>query len=141
MIVSLCVFGFGPVAKNFLEKFRALRNYGLRFRIHVMMVSDVKNHPEVAPNSEGYLKLNDEYIEDEALAIAILDDFEWLRESGYEGHDVIVDCSDEGDDFAEEIEYQMSTNSDMLFYKCTELDAVDATIEALVEEIAERPHR
>lgn len=141
MLVSLCVFGFGPVAKDFLEKFRSLDNYGTRFRVHVMMVSDVDNHPEVAPNSEGYLKLNDEYIEDETLAIGILDDFEWLRESGYEGHDVILDCSDEGDDFAEEIEYQMSTNSDMLFYKCTELDSVDATIKELVEKMAARSNK
>lgn len=138
MLISLCVFGFGPVAKDFLEKFRSLDNYGAKFRIHVMMVSDAKNHPEVTLCSKGFLKLNDEHIEDEIMAINILDDFDWLRKSGYEGHDVIVDCSDEDDNFAEEIEYQMSTNSSMLSYKCTELDSVDATIESLIEEISMR---
>lgn len=139
MLVSLCVFGFGPVAKDFVQKFRALENYGIKFRIHVVVVNDLNNHPDIARNSNGYAKLSDEYFEDEYLALNVVDDLEWLREdSGYGGHDVVVDCSDEGDYFAEEIEYQMSTNSGMLLYKCTELDSVNATIEKLVEEMVER---
>lgn len=141
MLISLCVFGFGSVGKDFVEKFRALENYGTKFRIHVVMVNDLKNHPEATRDSKGYSKLNDEHLEDENLALNILDDMGWLRESGYEGHDIVVDCSAEGDYFAEEIEYQMSTNSGMLFYKCTELDSVDATIEKLVEEMTARTNR
>ena len=138
MLVSLCVFGFGPAAKDFVEKFRSLGGYGLKFRIHVVIVDDLKEYPETTRDSNGYSKLNDEHFEDENLGLNVLDDLEWLRESGYEGHDVIVDCSAEGDYFGEEIEYQMSTNSNMLFYKCTDLDSVDATIEKLAEEIALR---
>jgi hypothetical protein len=132
------VFGFGPVAKSFVEKFRSLNNYGIKFRIHVVMVNDLKEHPETARDSNGYSRLNDEYLEDDTLALNVLDDFDWLRRSGYEGHDVIVDCSAESDYFAEEIEYQMSTNLDMLLYTCTDLDSVDATIEKLAKETALR---
>lgn len=141
MIVSLCVFGFGQTGKDFIEKFRSLDGYGSSFRIHMVHVNKLKEHPEAALNSRGQWKLNDEHFEDESLGLSIGDDLEWLRESGYEGHDVIVDCSDEGDYFAEEIEYQMSTNPNMLFYACTELNSVDATIEKLVEEIAARANK
>lgn len=133
------MFGYGEAGKKFAEQFRNIKGYGTKFRIHMVQVSSLRDFmPAVALNSKGQWKFNDEFFEDENLGLSFGDDLEWLRESGWEGHDVILNCSDEGDYFAEEIEYQVNKDSRMKLYECNEIEKVDALIEELKTELAMR---
>lgn len=104
----------------------------------MVIVSDLSKFPEAQLNSIGQWKLNDWAFENEEQGISFGDDIVWLRDSGWEGHDVVIDCSDEGDYFAEEIEYQMSTSPRMKLYRCTKLNEVDALIKELKDELVTR---
>lgn len=138
MLISICIFGYGPIGKDFVEKFRALPDYGLAFRIHMVQVPNLEDYPEASLNSRGQWKLKDHAFEDEEQGISFGDDLEWLRKNGWEGHDTILDCSEEGDYFAEEIEFQMTTPQKMQLFKISSLDEVDTVLENITNLIEER---
>lgn len=139
MIISACIFGYGEASKELVKKFRELPDYGVKFRIHMIQVPSLETYAsEVSLNSRGQWKLNDWAFEDEDQGISFGDDLEWLREDGWRGHDVIIDCTSDGEYFAEEIEFQMSTSPRMKLYSCTSLDKVDALIEELKTELKDR---
>lgn len=139
MLISACIFGYGEASRELVKKFRELPEYGIKFRIHMIQVPSLRDYtPEVLLNSKGQWKLNDWAFEDEDQGISFGDDLEWLRERGWEGHDIVIDCSSDGEDFQEEIKFQMSTSPRMKLYSCTDISLVDALIEELKAELRSR---
>lgn len=138
MLISACIFGYGPLGKSVVEKLRALDGYGQDFRIHMVQVANLSDFPEAELNSKGQWKLNDWAFEDEDQGISFGDDLEWLRAEGWEGHDTIIDCSQPGDYFAEEIEYQLNTSQPMRLYVASDLDEGDSIISEISSELESR---
>lgn len=135
MILSACVFGYGPIGKAVVDEFSKLSGYGKDIRIHVVYVKNMKDFPDAQLNNQNFWKIKNENFNDENLSITISDDQEWLESTGYLGHDVIFDCSEKDDDFSEEIKNQMALNSNFLLYKCSKLGFVDAFIEMILNRI------
>lgn len=139
MLISVCVFGYGEAGRKFVDIFKSLPDYGVKYRIHMVQVSSLQAlMPEVLLNAKGQWKLHDKFFEDTEMGISFGDDLEWLRESGWEGHDVVVDCSDSEDYFAEEIQYQLDKHQRMRFFDATDLKKVDVVIDELKKLIDSR---
>lgn len=137
MILSACVFGYGPIGKAVLERFIDLPGYGKDIRIHIVYVKNLKDFPEAQLNKQNFWKINNKYFNSEELSVTIGDDHEWLNSIGYTGHDVIFDCSEENDDFLQEIKDQVALNSNLILYKCLNLDSVNEFMELISNRINE----
>lgn len=135
MILSACVFGYGPVGQKFVSEFCKLDGYDDYIRIHIVIVKDLKNHDDAFFTPYGQWKLRSQYSEDPAKGVSIGDDSEWLKSQGYLGHDVLIDCSWENENFDEEISDQLKLNPNFTLYTCKTLSKVDVLIEKLKSEI------
>ncbi len=135
MILSACIFGYGPIGKAVVDKFTCLPGYGKDIRIHIVYVKKLKDFPEAQLNNQNFWKINNKYFNNKKLSITIGDDHEWLNSSGYMGHDVIFDCSEKDDDFSQEINDQLNLNNNFVLYKCSSLDSVDEFMEPILDRI------
>lgn len=136
MLLSACIFGYGPVGQELVDRFHKLENYGETFRIHIVIVKDLDKTDDALFTSYGQWKLRSKSPEDLDKSISVGDDIEWLETEGYLGHDVLIDCSSEEEDFSLEIENQLKLNPNFIVYRCKDITFVDNTMRELENRIS-----
>jgi len=90
MLVSICLLGYGAVAKEVYSRLKSMPGYGTEWRLHTIYVPNKDKYPDVKQNSEWQWKIDDETFNTE-LETSIGDDLDWLLAS--DGHDTVVDCT------------------------------------------------
>lgn len=135
MILSACVFGYGPVGQKIVSKFAELPGYGTDVRVHIVIVKDLTKNDDAVFTSLGQWKLKSYSPENENLSISVGDDIEWLESEGYRGHDVVIDCSWSKENFSAEVESQIQLNPGLSLYRCEDIDKVDDLMDALKDRI------
>lgn len=96
MTTSVCVLGYGPVGQALVKKLKSYEEYGNKFRVHCIHVTDsaadkYSNLTTVIQYEDhGNLRVLADGTEDTERFTPFGSDLEWLLDS--KGHNIVVDC-------------------------------------------------
>jgi len=102
MATSICILGYGKLARSLVSKIKSYEDYNNEFKLHCIHVRD-SNDPKyqdlittIEYTKDNWLQVLADGTENTDRFTPFGGDLEWLLDSG--GHNIVVDCMDYNED-------------------------------------------